>query len=319
MRRRIARPVPERDAVTCERLRVAHGHRAMVGGGEMSIRSTSSAVILTTLLAVGVPAATWAQDDGTESQVCLTVIGTAPEGGWEPLSLSVAIASGNATIAAVGPASECAGTDVPVVVDGPVATPEPAGDAPLPVELVEAGFSVKDGNVSYTAVVSNPNPSAWVANYMPVRFDFYDADDGLVTTATGNTTLLPGQTGAVIGTTNDAQGATRMEVVIANGENDWQIIDEIAGEFTFSDIKTRATDYGPTTTGRISSTFEEQVDDVRVDVVYKDAAGKVLGGSYTYVDFVPAGGQASFKVSTWSEINPKKAAQTDVYYSYYPF
>jgi hypothetical protein len=34
---------------------------------------------------------------------------------------------------------------------------------------------------------------------------------------------------------------------------------------------------------------------------------------------VPAGGQASFKVSTWVQINPKKIAQTDVYYSYYPF
>jgi hypothetical protein len=289
----------------------------------MGILRASSAIVLGALLAVGVSAAALAQADVAESQVCLTLAGTAPEGGWDPLSLSVAIASGNATVTAVGPSSACAGTDEPVVdepvVDEPVVTPEPAADAPLPVDLVEAGFSVKDGNVNYTAVVSNPNPSTWVANYMPVRFDFYDADDGLVTTATASTTLLPGQTGAIIGTTNDAQGATRMEVVIANGENDWQLIDEIAGEFTFSDVKTKATDYGPTTTGRISSTFEEQVDDVRVDAVYKDAAGKVLGGSYTYVDFVPAGGQASFKVSTWSEINPKKVTQTDVYYSYYPF
>jgi hypothetical protein len=289
----------------------------------MGIRKASSAIVLGVLLAVGVSAAALAQGDEVESQVCVTLAGTAPESGWDPLSLSVAIASGNATVTSVGPASTCAGTDEPVVdepvVDEPVVTPEPAADAPLPVALVEAGFVVQDGNAYYTAVLDNPNPSGWVANYMPVRFDFYDADDGLVTTATGSTTLLPGQTGAVIGTTGDAQGATRMDVVIANGESDWQQLAEVAGEFTFSDVKTKGTDYGPTTTGRISSTFDEQMDDLRVDVVYKDAAGEVLGGNYTYVDFVPAGGQASFKVSTWVQINPKKIAQTDVYYSYYPF
>jgi hypothetical protein len=239
------------------------------------------------------------------TDMCLTITGPVVPVTAE--SLTQGIIDGVFTIDDVGGAcAELAGTPEPTL--------EPAADSPLPVEVVDAGFTLEDGDAIYAAVLRNPNPSTWVAQYMSVRLDFLDDNGDLVTTVSENVTLMPGQTGAVVGTASDARGAKSVEVVAENGEHDWNEIDYVPGELVFSQVKTTQGDYGPQTTGRIQSSFDDQLETVKIMSVYRNPAGKVIGGLYTYVDFVPAQGKASFKISAFSDLENAKIKDTEVYY-----
>jgi hypothetical protein len=241
----------------------------------------------------------------------------------------VAIASGNATIASVGAAGDCAAVgpvaaeptveppvDEPAtepLVDEPATEPDVPADAPLPIEVVESAIFGRGEEAAFYALLRNPNITNWTATWMPVRVDLLDDEGSLVSTYDRSVTLLPGQTGAIIGWRGDAQGATQIEVAIANGETDWTDVPEVPGDLTFSQLKTKVTDAGTKTTGRVSSTYDTQVESVNVYVVYRDASGEVVGVNNTYIDFIPAAGDANFMLESWSEKKPD-VASTEVYY-----
>ncbi len=269
-----------------------------------------------------------AQDSGSDEQLCISVSGAPPAGGWDVLSLSVAIASGNATIASVGAAGECAGAaptatpptttpaDEPAdepAVDEPATEPDAATDKPLPVEVVESAIFGKGEDAAYYALLRNPNEGDWVATWMPVRVDLLDADQGLVSTYDRSVTILPGQTVAIIGYGGEAEGASQIEVVAANGESDWTQVAEVPGELTFSQVKTKVNDSGTKTTGRISSPLDWQLESISVYLLYRDPSGKVVGANNTWVDFIPAAGDANFMVESWSDKKPD-IASTEAYY-----
>lgn len=295
----------------------------------MSIRRVAIAGIACLLLMSSGTAAAFAQSAGSDEQLCVSIAGAAPEGGWDILSLSVAIASGNATISSVGAAGDCAAaapdaaepTEEPPVdepateplVDEPATESDVAGDAPLPIEVVESAIFGRGEEAAFYALLRNPNTSNWTATWMPVRVDLLDDDGGLVSTYDRSVTLLPGHTGAISGWRGDAQGATQIEVAIANGETDWTDVPEVPGDLTFSQLKTKVTDSGTKTTGRVSSTYDTQVESVNVYVVYRDASGDVVGVNNTYIDFIPAAGDANFMLESWSEKKPD-VASTEVYY-----
>ena len=67
------------------------------------------------------------------------------------------------------------------------------------------------------------------------------------------------------------------------------------------------------TTGRISSTFDQQVEGIGVNVLYRDPAGQVVAADNGWIEFAPAGSDANFMVEGWSEQKPKVLA-TEVYY-----
>jgi hypothetical protein len=300
----------------------------------MRAHRASVAVAISVVLAICGVGAAVAQDAGLGEQLCISVAGTAPEGGWDILSLSVAIASGNATISTVGAAGDC-GAAAPVaegptqepavnepatepvveepVTEEPATEPDVAADAPLPIEVVESAIYGRGEEAAYYALLRNPNPSRWTATWMPVRVDLLDGDGGLVSTYDRSVTLLPGQTGAISGYRGEAQGATQIDVVVANGETDWTDVPESPGDLSFSQLKTKVTDTGTKTTGRVSSTYETQVESVNVYVLYRDASGAVVGAGNTYIDFIPAAGDANFMLENWSEKKPD-VASTEVYY-----
>lgn len=295
----------------------------------MSIRRMAIAGSACVLLGLAGTASTFAQGTGSDEPLCISIAGTAPEGGWDVLSLSVAIASGNATISNVGAAGECASAapvaeepaeEPPVaepstepVVEEPATEPDVAADAPLPIEVVESAIFGRGEEAAYYALLRNPNPSGWMATWMPVRVDLLDDEGGLVSTYDKSLTLLPGQTGAITGYRGEAEGATQLDVVVANSESDWTDVPEIPGDLTFSQLKTKVTDTGTKTTGRVSSTYDTQVESVNVYVVYRDASGAVVGANNTYIDFIPAAGDANFMLESWSEKKPD-VASTEVYY-----
>jgi hypothetical protein len=265
-----------------------------------------------------------AQESTSDQQLCISVSGAPPANGWDVLSLSVAIASGNATISSVGAPGECGGVaptatptatpaEEPPIEEPALDDPDVAVDQPLPIEVVESALFGKGEEAAYYALLRNPNEGDWVATWMPVRVDLLDADQGLVSTYDRSVTILPGQTVAIIGYRGEAEGASQIEVVAANGDTDWTQVDEVPGELTFSQIKTKVNDSGTRTTGRISSPLEWQLESVNVYLLYRDPSGKVVGVNNTYVDFIPAAGDSNFMVESWSEKKPD-IASTEAYY-----
>lgn len=247
------------------------------------------------------PAAALAQDG--ETTLCVTVAGTSPTTGWDVASLQQALIDGTATVAAVTEADGCR---------APVASLEPAADAPLPVEVVETGFSLEGSELHWVAIVRNPNPSRWVAQYMGAQVTGLDGSGSLVDSDTDNITLLPGQTSAIVGTMSDAKSIKSIEVQLANSESDWEEIDFATGDLTFDQIKVKPGDYYTYVNGRATSTFDEQQEGVTVIVVYRKGSD-LIGGDYTYLDFVPADGSAVFKISSDFDKLPK-GVNVEAYY-----
>lgn len=250
------------------------------------------AAVLGTALVL-LPAAALAQDE--TSTLCVTVGGATPDTGWDAISLQQAIVEGSASVSLVTDAGSCA---------APAASLEPAADAPLPVEVVESGFSYEGGDLHWVAIVRNPNPSRWIAQYMGVQISGLDASGGLVDSDDDNVTLLPGQTSAVVGSMSDVKGIKSIEVQLANGESDWQEIDYATGNLTFDQLKVKPSDFSVSINGRATSTFDEQQENVSVIVVYRKG-GELIGGDYAYVDFIPANGSAVFKIYSDFEKLPK--------------
>lgn len=286
----------------------------------MGLHRVSIVAWLSALLIMAGTAGALAQDGASDEQLCISVSGSPPANGWDVLSLSVAIASGNATISSVGAAGECAGAtptaatvEEPTVDEPTVDEPEVAPDQPSPVEVVESGIFGKGEEAAYYALLRNPNEGDWVATWMPVRVDLLDADGGLVSTYDRSITALPGQTVAIIGYRGEAEGASQIEIVAANGDSDWTQVPVVPAELSFSQLKTKVTDDGTKTTGRVSSPLDWQLESVNVYLIYRDPSGKVVGANNTYVDFIPAGGDSNFMVESWSEKKPD-IASTEAYY-----
>lgn len=222
-------------------------------------------------------------------------------------------------------------TPTPIPTPEPTATPEPT-PRPTPtarvtarpteaarqdLEIVEFGFTGIPGDTSvaqYAVIIENPNPTGWIAARARLRISFFDADGSLLTTEkTYIEAVLLGQTTAVAGPVFEAGEAESMEVLLFQPE--WHEIDFTPHRFTFSDVRTRDQQFGGVrTTGRITSEFEDDQEDVQVTVVYRNGQGDVIGGETTYVS-VPSMQTASFEVSPLGELDP---ASEEVYFQLTP-
>lgn len=179
---------------------------------------------------------------------------------------------------------------------GPAESLAPSSADPKAVVSVATGLSFDDGDVHWAVVLRNPNRSGWVAEDMPVQVSILDAHGGLLDSAEDTITLAPGQTSALVGSSSDAgRGAKRLEVQISNDPSDWTSIDYEPGGMAASQLRVTRETYSNSVTGRLASDFEDRMADVKVVIVYR-SAGKVIGGDETYLDFVPGGGTAAFKV-----------------------
>lgn len=237
-------------------------------------------LVVAILMAGGAGAQSPSPDPSVTRNLCLTLSGPLIDTVEE---LTVAIQDGSITIDAFVD-GDC--------IQGPVVV---ASDEALPVEVVDSGFSFDDGDLHWAAIVRNPNPSGWIANYMAVQVAMLDGNGNLLDSASENVTLLPGQMGAVAGSVSGGKGTKSLEVRISNSEDSWEAIDYEAGSLSIGQVKVARDTYSNEVTGRITSQFGEQEEDVEVVVVYR-VNGKIVGGDSTYVDFVPPDGKSSFKV-----------------------
>jgi hypothetical protein len=190
-------------------------------------------------------------------------------------------------------------------------TPTPTEAARLDLEVVEYGFTVDSGDAQYAILLRNPNPDTHVTTYGPVQISFLDASGPVKTEEEYVGFIVPGQTTALTGTASDAGHPTRMEVRL--GTLEWDTIDYTAGHFEIDNVKTKAAQYGGyKTTGLITSRFQDRHENIRIDAVYRDAAGKILGGDLTFIDFIDPDQQLSFEITAFT--NYKGIASTEIYW-----
>lgn len=194
------------------------------------------------------------------------------------------------------------------------ATPRPATPTPVArqdFEVLEFGFSEVDDYVSFAVIGRNPNAATFVAEYVPIQVTLYDGDTILKTAEDYFNYVLPGDTAATSGFEEVDGTPTRMEV--RTGSTDWFEIDFTPGQFVVEDVRTKADRFGGwTTTGTLTSEFQEQQENVRVEVVHRNGAGEIIGGDFTFLDFVDPGTTIGFEVNTTLDI--KGVETTEVYW-----
>lgn len=174
---------------------------------------------------------------------------------------------------------------------------ESADQAASPVQLVAYGFSERNSMVGVGFTVKNTDASTVFggAQYQVAAYD---------------------ESGKVLGTSNgylddlypNAQVGVYAEMVVPDNAQvkkvDIQINPGSAvmpliakNPFTFENINFTPDQYFPKVTGIIKNAFEKQVTHVRVVSLTYDDKGAIIGGGYTYVDFVPGSGQAAVDMS----------------------
>lgn len=190
----------------------------------------------------------------------------------------------------------------------PTATPAPAED----IAVANFGFSTYQGefddgaNLNWAVLLENPSSDSF-ATRLSVNVSFLDGAGSVVTTANETVALLlPTKQVAITGgdsyySNPDLATIVSMEVQI--GSPDWEGMGGIAGEFTISDVATRFGEFGQvTTTAQVASTFAREIESPQAVVVYFNEAGGVIGGDYTYVDFIPAGGSIPIEISGFGSV-----------------
>ena len=213
----------------------------------------------------------------------------------------------------------------------PTPRPTPTAVARLDLEVSEYGYSTYQGefddgaNLTWAVVVENPNAShTWLATSTDVRVSFYDSGGGVVASATDTIALvIPGQTAAVVGSDSyfsnpDLGLISSMDVRL--GQPRWEEADGPLGAFEVSDVQIRHGQFGDATvTGQVASTFVEEIEDAYATAVYRDAAGAIVGGDFTFIDFIPSGETIPFEISGFGTPPGTESADVFITFSFLSF
>jgi hypothetical protein len=240
------------------------------------------------------------------------------------IGLIVVLTSGDDDEPTASPTSET--TDGPATTTGAPDTtgsPDTTGTAPTgngTVEVVDSGFSPFmggiDGNertAAYGFIVENTGDE--LVTDIQINVSAFAADGTALANASHTVNVLrPGQRmglGDEFYGENFASDVADVQIQVGEPSNysAENVPDE--GELTAEGINSSTTEYGIETTFTATSTYSQQVDSPVVYAVYRDAEGKIIGGSYSYLDFIPAGGSVAGTVESY-EVIPN-VADTEIY------
>jgi hypothetical protein len=202
----------------------------------------------------------------------------------------------------------------------PEAEPEPESQRE-DIEIVEYGYSTfldfsDETRASWAVILTNPNERLWIAESTDVTVTLLD-DGGSVLASYSNSApaILPGQSVALADSAyDDVAGVEEMRVQART--RNWEREEGDFGTFETSGVNLRDDDWGWVVTGSLSSTFDTDFDDVYAVTVLRDSDGALLGGGYTFIDFVPADGDTSFQIEVLDEIEGASTAEVFVQHSF---
>jgi hypothetical protein len=176
-------------------------------------------------------------------------------------------------------------------------TPTPP---PEPLHLLSQGFGQAKQELGYAFLVENPNPGVAFEN-SHYQIAVYDASGAVVDTDSGYIELvLPGQKLGIGGTiyfSSESMKAAKIEVQLGAGDPTSTDLDST---FTADNVTYHPGDYFSKATGMISNPFDRDITDLRLSAVAYDNAGEIIGGGFSYLDFILANGTTAAEVSVTS-------------------
>lgn len=194
---------------------------------------------------------------------------------------------------------------------------EPAKPAVQELAVVETAFGkdIESDMWWYAVVLDNPNPDH-VFPSAGITIEAVDANGVILDSGNDYTTILQGRTVIVGDFFSVGSGSiAKLEVRGPTSAAASSSPAAETGSFTVSDIAT-AQEYGwMDVTGKVTSTFSEDQELVTVAVIARDAAGTIVGGDYTFIDRLPAGGTAQFESSLWNVENLPEGATFEAFAS----
>lgn len=170
------------------------------------------------------------------------------------------------------------------------------------VDVAESGFLVEgrgeDTQGTWAVIVDNPDTER-AATFVQVVATFRDAEGRVVDVDSGSIAGIgPSGRGAYASEWMYGMPDTARTVEVVALASTW-VEEPALGEVTASGVRVRPQEFGGIdVTGELVSTFDRKVESLNVVVVFRSADGALLGGSSTYVEFVPAGGTVGFSVSS---------------------
>jgi hypothetical protein len=175
--------------------------------------------------------------------------------------------------------------------------------------LVDQGFSVSDDGGNYGIIIAN-NGSETVTNFT-VQVAVYDPSDTVVTTDDHTVAKLgPGEQlgiGYDLFSEDTGNGVARLDVQFEEGFGG----EVPEGSFTVSEVATTTDESVTETTFVVASTYQVDLDSPYAYAIYRDSAGKIIGGTYGFVDMIPASGRASGTITSFDPVDG--VATTEVY------
>jgi len=198
-------------------------------------------------------------------------------------------------------------TPTAVIAPPPAETPqvEPVAppDTPVPeaqaIQLVAQGFGQDGRELGFAFVVENPNTGLSIegAQY---QFAAYDDAGTVVATDSGYITLLlPNQKLGVGNTTILDEGVTasRIEVQLRQGE---VVAIEPIPPIEADSIAYYPGEISSSVTGIVRNPYNRGLTDIRVSAIAYNEAGEIVGGGFTFLNFILANSSTGVDASITS-------------------
>jgi hypothetical protein len=179
------------------------------------------------------------------------------------------------------------------------------------LEITRSGFSQPTTfittSIYYAFIVVNHNQKE-AAELTPYQVAFLDETGNVVAQDSGYITFLfPGEVMGVAGLATVGEGvrASKMQVQVGS-PNRWSELKVPARLSAEVQSVTPQRFLGPKVAGVVTNPFARELKGVYVSIVAYDAAGNIIGGEFTFVNFVPPGGQAPFEATFWEGAEPAR-------------
>lgn len=200
-----------------------------------------------------------------------------------------------ATATPVPPTATARPTQVPTPrpTNTPAPSPTPALQA---LKVLDKGFGQDRDTIGYAFILENPNPGHAAEN-ITFQAAAYDAEGTVLKADSGSIAVLwPGQTRGIADTMYLPEGTKTHRIDVQVKPQQFTPFD-VLPTFTVEKVTYRPDRYRAKATGIVKSPYKKDASRVEVSAVAYDKNDKIIGGGDTYVDFVPAEGQAAVEVS----------------------
>ncbi len=173
---------------------------------------------------------------------------------------------------------------------------QPADASTAKPIVAASGFGGERTSIGFGFIAENPGAGVAFESTQ-YQAALYDADGFVLAADEGYVELLlPAQTLGVADSMFVPEGATPVKLVVSLLAGKAKKSEALL-TFTTENVSFKPDTYSPKVTGIVKSPYGKDVKNLRVSALAFNDAGNIIGGGFTFVDFVPANGQAAVDVS----------------------